>query len=131
MTYLFDTNAWIRSIKRPEEIPASVYSALLNATSVPFGRSAISIYEIGQKARRGKLALSIPLDRWLAIALRPAFVYVIPIDADIAHEANELPGDFHGDPADRLIVATARKYNLTILTSDRKIRDYPNVQTLW
>jgi PIN domain nuclease of toxin-antitoxin system len=131
MTYLFNTNAWIRSIERPVEVSASVFSVLLNPTSAPFGLSAISIYEIGQKVRKGRLVLSIPLDRWLAIALRPAFVRVIPIDADIARKANELPGDFHGDPADRLIVATARKHNLTILTSDRKIQDYSSIQTLW
>jgi PIN domain nuclease of toxin-antitoxin system len=63
--------------------------------------------------------------------LRPALVQVIPIDADIARGANELPGDFPGDPADRLIVATARKFNLTILTSDRQIRDYAGAQTIW
>jgi PIN domain nuclease of toxin-antitoxin system len=51
MTYLFDTNAWIRSIERPEEVPVSASSVLLNSTSVPFGLSAISIYEIGQKVR--------------------------------------------------------------------------------
>jgi PIN domain nuclease of toxin-antitoxin system len=130
MTYLFDTNAWIRSIERPEEITASVSSVLLNSSSTPFGLSAISIYEIGQKVRKGRLVLSIPLDRWPAIALRPAFVSVIPIDGDIAREANELPGDFHGDPADRLIVATARKHNLTVLTSDRKIQDYSSIHAL-
>jgi PIN domain nuclease of toxin-antitoxin system len=131
MTYLFDTNAWIRAIERPEELTRSASAVLLNRTAAPFALSAISIYEIGQKARKGKLALAISIDRWLAIALRPAFVRVIAVDADIAREANELPGDFHGDPADRFIVATARKYNLTILTSDRKIRDYAGVQTLW
>jgi len=131
MTYLFDTNAWIRAIERPEELPSSASALLLTRTTAPFALSAISIYEIGQKARKGKLALAIPIDRWLTIALRPAFVRVIPIDADIARQANERPGDFHGDPADRFIVATARKYNLTILTSDRKIRDYTGVQTLW
>lgn len=131
MTHLFDTNAWLRSIERPEELTSSASSLIFSPTAVPFGLSAISIYELGQKARKGKLALSIPTARWLTIALRPAFVQVIPIDAEIAREANELPGQFHGDPADRLIVATARKHNLTIITSDRKIRDYSDVPTLW
>jgi PIN domain nuclease of toxin-antitoxin system len=131
MTHLFDTNAWIRSIERPEELTGPASAVLLNAASAPFALSAISIYEIGQKARKGKLALSMPLDRWFDVGLRPAFVRVFPIDAEIAREANELPGQFHGDPADRFIVATARKHNLAIITSDRKIRDYAGVQTLW
>jgi PIN domain nuclease of toxin-antitoxin system len=104
---------------------------ILASAAAPFGLSAISVYEVGQKVRKGKLALSIPLDRWLGIALRPAFVQIIPIDGEIAREANELPGLFHGDPADRMIVATARKHNLSIITSDRLIRDYVNVPTLW
>jgi PIN domain nuclease of toxin-antitoxin system len=131
MTYLFDTNAWIRAIERPDELTSAANAVLLNPASAPFGLSAISIYEIGQKARKGKLALAIPIDRWLSIALRPALVQVIPIDADIARGANELPGHFPGDPADRLIVATARKFGLTILTSDRQIRDYAGAQTIW
>jgi PIN domain nuclease of toxin-antitoxin system len=131
MTYLFDTNAWIRAIERPDELTSSANAVLLNPASAPFGLSAISIYEIGQKARKGKLGLAIPIDRWLSIALRPALVQVIPIDADIARGANDLPGNFHGDPADRLIVATARKFGLTILTSDRQIRDYTGAQTIW
>ena len=81
--------------------------------------------------RKGKLALAIPIDRWLLIALRPALVQVIPIDTDIARGANEMPGDFPGDPADRLIVATARKFGLTILTSDTRIREYNAVKSIW
>ncbi len=72
----------------------------------------------------------MPLARWLAIALRPAFVQVISIGAEIAREANELPGDFHGDPADRLIVATARLRNLTLVTSDERLLRYTHVPTL-
>lgn len=131
MTHLFDTNAWIRAIERPEELTPAASSVIQTAASAPFGLSAISIYEIGQKARKGKLTLSIPLERWLSIALRAGFVRVFPIDAEIAREANDLPGEFHGDPADRFIVATARKHNLTIITSDGLIRRYSGVPTLW
>ncbi len=131
MTHLFDTNAWIRAIERPEEITAPASTIIQAAGSAPFGLSAISIYEIGQKVRKGKLALSMPLEQWFAIGLRPAFVRVFPIDAEIAREANELPGSFHGDPADRFIAATARRNNLTIITSDHQILAYQHVRTLW
>lgn len=131
MTYLFDTNAWLRSIERPKEITRPASAILQNAAFAPFALSAISVYEVGQKARRGKLALSMPLDQWFELALRPAFVTVFPIDAEIARLSNELPGSFHQDPADRFIVATARKHNLTIITSDQLILDYSEVRTLW
>ncbi len=73
----------------------------------------------------------MPLEKWFAIGLRPAFVRVFPIDAEIAREAYELPGSFDGDPADRFIAATARRNNLTIITSDRQILAYQHVRTLW
>lgn len=56
MTHLFDTNAWIRAIERPEELTAPASTIIQAAGSAPFGLSAISIYEIGQKVRKGKLA---------------------------------------------------------------------------
>lgn len=49
---------------------------------------------------------------------------VISVDADIAIESRQLPGDFHKDPADRFIVATARLHDLTLVTSDRAVLDY-------
>lgn len=131
MTHLFDTNAWIRALERPEELTVPASALLADSAVAPFALSAISIYEIGQKVRKGKLALSMPLERWFEVGLRPAFVRIFSVDAQIAREANELPRSFHGDPADRFIVATARRHNLTIITSDRKIRDYAGVPTLW
>src|SRR2546426_58605 len=89
MTYLFDTNAWLRSIERPEELTNSVSSLLLRPVAAPFGLSAISIYEIGQKARKGKLALSIPIDRWptiLRALLPPVEFFAQPIDFPLTTE---------------------------------------------
>jgi PIN domain nuclease of toxin-antitoxin system len=87
MTHLFDANAWLRSIERPEELTSLASSLILTLGTAPFGLSAISIYEVGQKARKGKLALSLPIDRWLAMALRSSFVRVLPIDAEIAQRS--------------------------------------------
>lgn len=131
MIYLFDTNAWLRSIERPDELTQKAAAVAFGRSDAQFGLSAISVYEVGQKFRKGKLRLSMPLDLWLATALRPAFVRVIPIDAELAQLSNNLPDFANEDPADRFIVATALKHNLTIITSDRKIRDYADVPTLW
>jgi PIN domain nuclease of toxin-antitoxin system len=56
---------------------------------------------------------------------------VVTIDLIIIQEAYSLPGDFHDDPADRIIVATARSGEFHIVTSDRKILDYPYVKSIW
>ena len=53
------------------------------------------------------------------------------VDNEIAVKSVELPGEFHKDPADRLIVATARKMAAPLVTADDKIRAYPHVRTLW
>lgn len=56
---------------------------------------------------------------------------IMPIDLDIIEEAFSLPGEFHADPADRIIVATARRHALVTVTADKKILDYPHVNVLW
>jgi PIN domain nuclease of toxin-antitoxin system len=58
-------------------------------------------------------------------------VSFVPVDNDIAVKSIELPGEFHKDPADRIIVATARKLGAPLVTVDDRIRSYPHVRTLW
>ena len=55
----------------------------------------------------------------------------LPVDVEIATKSVELPGEFHKDPADRIIVATARKLAAPLITKDDKIRAYPHVKTIW
>jgi len=80
---------------------------------------------------RNRIELSTTFDAWLAELENNAFVEFIPVDNRIAVEANRLPGDFHRDPADRLIVATARVLDVPLITADTKILDYKHVQAVW
>ena len=73
----------------------------------------------------------MPLSKWLAYALNETGLGVIEILPEIAIDACSLPGSFHKDPADRLIVATARVNNFKLLTKDRKILEYPHVDAIW
>lgn len=129
MTHLFDTNAWLRITQAPDEISSSAY-AVLSASEQPTALSAISIWEVALKARRGNLQLIASLPDWLHRATRPAFVQVIGLDGAMARLAAELPGEFHADPADRFIVATALRLDLTVITSDSRILAYPHVRSL-
>ncbi len=131
MTHLLDTNAWLRIIARPDELSDGARTLMTQRGVLPFGLSAISIWEVTLKARKGKLELLPTTDRWLQSALNRSLVQVLPIDAVIARLANELPGTFHEDPADRLIAATALHLNLAIVTSDINIRAYSAVQSIW
>ena len=131
-THLLDTNAWLRTLGRSFEFNAATRALIFDSANAPFALSAMSVWEVCTKFRKrpDDLALQLPLDQWLAAALRPAAFAVLPIDAAIARESNRLPGVFHEDPADRIIVATARIHGLILLTSDENILAYPHVKTL-
>ncbi len=131
MTHLLDTNAWLRVVARPEELSPTARTLINQRGILPFGLFAISIWEVTLKARRGKLELLPTTERWLQSALNRNLVQVLSIDATIARLANELPGTFHEDPADRFIAATALHHNLAIITSDMNIRSYSAVRSIW
>jgi PIN domain nuclease of toxin-antitoxin system len=131
LKYLLDTHALVWALDNPEQIPARCRRLLLERTSLPLGIAAISLWEIATKASAGKLILDKPLGDWLAAAVRPPFVTILPLDERVAVESSQLPAPFHRDPADRMIVATARVHGLTLLTKDEAIRDYAHVRTMW
>ena len=128
-THLLDANAWIRLILSPGELSARTHALLATPGVRPCALSAISVWEVALKARKGKINLRLPADEWLDLALKRSLVAVLPVDAAIARAANTLPDVFHEDPADRIVVATARVHNLTLVTSDEKILRYPHVQS--
>jgi PIN domain nuclease of toxin-antitoxin system len=84
--------------------------------------SDISLWEFATLVDLGRISLSLPPKDWLRIAAAPATVRIQPITPEIVMEMNRLPGSFHRDPADRLIVATALSLKLPLATRDRKIR---------
>lgn len=132
MTDLLDTCTWLRAVGRLEELNAPARAVLAEARRAPFALSAISIWEVSTKFRKKpeQLAITMPLEQWLGIALNPRFIRIIDVTAELALLSNSLPGTLHDDPADRLIVATARRHGLRVITSDGKILAYPHVQTL-
>ena len=93
--------------------------------------SSITAWEIAMLVARGRLGLSMGISDWLAVVEEIGEVRFIPVDNAIAVDAVTLPGEFHKDPADRLIVATARKLGVAIVTADEKIRSYAHVRTIW
>ena len=93
--------------------------------------SAISAWEISMLVAHGRLVLSMDVSSWLATVAEIASVRFFPVDVEIASKSVELPGAFHKDPADRMIVATARKLSVPLITKDDKILSYPHVKTIW
>lgn len=86
--------------------------------------SAISVWEIGMHAARGRIQLAIPLRDWVERALAESGISLVPLDAAVAAESTLLPGDPQGDPADRFLIATARVHGVALATRDEQILDY-------
>ena len=93
--------------------------------------SSMSAWELAMLVERGRVALSMDIASWLDTLNRIDAVQMVPVDSEIAVKSVQLPGDFHKDPADRIIVATARKFAAPLVSADEKIRAYPHVRAIW
>jgi PIN domain nuclease of toxin-antitoxin system len=93
--------------------------------------SAISAWEIAMLVERERLVLSIDVESWLQKVGEINAIRFQPVTNKIALESVRLPGEFHKDPADRMIVATARTMGLALVTADEKIQAYPHVNSVW
>jgi PIN domain nuclease of toxin-antitoxin system len=88
--------------------------------------ASISVWEIAMLQSKGKIFLTQPLQQWVKKVASLPYIKVIPLSPEIAIESCELPGEFHGDPADRMIVATCRILDVPLMTRDQKIVEYGN-----
>lgn len=93
--------------------------------------SSMSAWELAMLVEHGRVALSMDVASWLDTLSRIDAVQMVPVDSEIAVKSVQLPGDFHKDPADRIIVATARKFAAPLVSADEKIRSYPHVRAIW
>lgn len=129
---VLDTHAWLWWLHEPSRLPLRVRQTLAKAEKQSgMTVSAISVWEVATKCALGKLALPIPVEKWFELARTYRGIIIEPVSAEDALASACLPGDFHKDPADRLIVALARRRRATLVTSDSLIRAYPHVSTLW
>jgi len=126
---VLDTHTWIWWLDRPEKLGKGAARTLRKATRV--GIAAISPWEIAMKVRIGKLRLDRSAEAWVQAGLHAdPRVELLPLGASAAVEAGSLPWD-HGDPADRLIVATARAHGAVLVTSDAAIHESGLVRCVW
>jgi PIN domain nuclease of toxin-antitoxin system len=86
--------------------------------------SVISAWEIGMLQSKGRLELWMDCERWVNHALRMHGTQLANLTTEIAVQSNYLPGKFHADPADRILVATARAYDMPLVTKDQRILAY-------
>jgi PIN domain nuclease of toxin-antitoxin system len=100
------------------------------ATKKKLSISVISLWEVAMLVKHKKISISVNMDSWFDEVESGSYVNVIPLSADIILESTRLGENFHKDPVDQLIVATARTKNLRLATCDRRIIESGAVVTL-
>ncbi|MBW4578587.1 MAG: type II toxin-antitoxin system VapC family toxin [Tildeniella nuda ZEHNDER 1965/U140] len=126
---VLDTHIWLWWVHGDSKLTREYYEYIQQQESQGLGISAISCWEVAKLVEYGRLTLPSSVDEWLNEALSYPGVNFLELTPKICIEATQLPGSFHRDPADQIIVATARVHNCPIVTVDRKIREYSYVDS--
>ena len=127
---VLDTQAWVWWMIDPSQLSEAQRQAIADNEADTIGVSVISCWEIAKLCEYGRLELPVELSKWFDAALAYPGVSLLNLTPEIAIESTRLPGDFHRDPFDQMIVATARLYGCPLATTDRQILRYEHVQTV-
>lgn len=127
---VLDTHIWIWWVSQPERLTDPQRRAIEAAEATGIGVSAISCWEVAKLVELGRLELDRPVADWLGLALRYPGLRLLELSPEIAVASTTLPGVFHRDPADQLIVATARVHGCRLVTSDARLVRYEHVETV-
>ncbi len=132
MKYLLDTHAWIWWNMHPEKLSRRARVAIEDTNRyAEMLLSAISPWEFCKLLEKERIGISCNPEEWLSEAMRMPKLRLAPLTPSIAYRSTILPRPFHDDPADQIIVATAREENATIISKDQLIRDYPHARSVW
>lgn len=124
--YLVDTHVWLwYALGDTRRLPSRLADRL---TTLDEQRrlhlSVMSVWELAMLVAKNRIQLGCAINGWVDTFFERTRYELLGVNIRVALDANALPGTFHPDPADRLIVATARHHGLTLITDDRKILDY-------
>ena len=124
--HLLDTHVWIWLVNGgPERLLDGAIDAIRGASAASaLAVSAISVWEVAMLESKGRLQLQMDCQEWVSEATRRAGLRIVPLAPEIAVASTRLPGEFHGDPSDRIIAATARHEGAVLVTRDRALLGY-------
>lgn len=122
---LLDTQVLIWYSQADEQLGQAARQRVYEATAVSAAAvSPMSFWEVAMLVEKGRISLNMTPDAWTTNVLSSGKIVVADLTPEIAAGAGQLRGGIHGDPADRIIIATARAYQYAVLTTDRKILAY-------
>jgi PIN domain nuclease of toxin-antitoxin system len=129
---VLDTYAWVWWVSEPERLTARGRTTIEAAASRgDVHVSSISAWEVAMLVAKGRLELTMPVVEWVALSEALPYLRFVPVDNALALSSVSLEGFSHPDPADRLILATARWLDAAVVTKDRRMRAYRKVKTVW
>jgi len=126
---VLDTHAWIWWLSGSKKLSAAVRRKLDQAKQV--GVCAISCWEVAMLVERKRLRFDREVSLWIDQALKAPGVELLPLEPEICVFAAQLGAQRGGDPADHLIVATARRWSAQLVTGDKRIEGWGLVPILW
>jgi PIN domain nuclease of toxin-antitoxin system len=126
---VLDTHAWLWWTNESPQLSDVAQIAIAQTDSI--GVSVMSCWELAMLVSKSRIGLSMDVEVWINLALQRPQVRLIPLTPQIAVLSTRLPGEFHGDPADRLIVATSLTAQAPLISKDRKIQDWGYLQVIW
>ena len=127
---VLDTHVWLFWVNDDRElISKKALTAINRAESL--GVSVISCWEIAMLVAKQRLAFNMDVQDWVNQASKYPGIRLIGLDAEVAVLSTRLPGNFHGDPADRMIVATCMKHNVPLISKDKTIRSWGQIKVIW
>lgn len=124
---LLDTHIWVWWVSQQSQLSPQHRQIIDAEQANGLGVSIVSCWEVAKLVELGRLQLTLGVADWLNLALSYPGVQLVDLTVPIAVESTRLPGSFHRDPADQLIVATARVHGIPLLTADAKISNYAHV----
>lgn len=127
---VLDTHVWIWWVHNDSQLAEKYRNYIQNNEANGLGISVFSCWEVAKLVELNRLIIHCPLDEWMKTALGYPGIQLLDLTPQIAIESTRLPGEFHRDPADQIIVATARIYDTPLLTFDEKILNYPHVKLI-
>jgi len=125
---LLDTHIWVWWVSQPDRLQPAHRELLAVGADRSFGVSIISCWEVAKLVEYGRLKLDRSIGLWLESAVAEPGVSLLPLNPQIVVESTQLPQPFHRDPADQLLVATARVLQCPFMTEDSKIAAYPHIR---
>jgi PIN domain nuclease of toxin-antitoxin system len=125
---VLDTHIWVWWVDGSTQLNLQYQNWIEEHKTHGLGVSVISCWEVAKLVENGRLKLQCSVEEWIEQALVYPGVQLLQLTPRIAIESTQLPGSFHRDPADQIIVATARVCDCPLLTADERILRYPHVK---